>query len=111
MSITKKLEGKEPVDIDKVKNYVVGFVDLYSIVAVPFIRIDGVIRENEQYKLEPNTIPRWKIGRSSLVIAFEVKTEINSLGELIRQIRLYQKYSSSLSLILLSALMILKLIF
>ena len=26
-AITKKLEGKEPVDIDKVKNYVVGFSD------------------------------------------------------------------------------------
>lgn len=82
--------------------YVIGFVDLYVTFSIPSLNIRGIDDANSGYKLELNHIPRWEIHWNKRGIAFEIKTEINSLGELIRQIRLYQNYMPGIDFIVIS---------
>jgi len=73
------------------KEYTIGFVDIYAVCEVPFLDISGL-----KYSLEgldnDSKLPEWYIGLHQKEIAFEIKTSIPSLGELIRQIRMYQTY-------------------
>ncbi len=63
------------------RDFIVGFVDLIAYFDVPCLKI-------EQGK--------WGTGFTRETWAFEVKGTIESVGELIRQIRLYQSYNLDL---------------
>lgn len=82
--------------------FVIGFIDLYVIASIPYLTVDGVTEVEKNYKLEPNIIPKWKVVWWEKEFAFEIKTEISSLGELIRQISLYKNYLPSLNFVVIS---------
>jgi hypothetical protein len=67
------------------RTYVVGFVDFCVGIGRPSVWLDGV----EQARA---FAPSWKISTDRVNLLFEVKTEIRSLGELMRQINLYRAY-------------------
>jgi hypothetical protein len=62
-------------------SYIVGFADMKVDFLIPTL----------QYKIDDNKLSIYK-ERSS--IYFEVKSTISSLGELIRQVRMYQSYTN-----------------
>lgn len=61
--------------------FMVGFMDMLAIYENPILYLDisGIV-------------PKFDVFRYDQYMAFEVKPEIPSLGELIRQIRMYQSY-------------------
>lgn len=70
------------------KDYIIGFVDMFCEFNSPVLSAYGM-------GVFSNTtdIPIFEICHEKKQLAFEIKTSIPSLGELIRQIRMYQNYS------------------
>jgi hypothetical protein len=66
------------------RSFTIGFIDVLMRVSAPELTI--------QERGGTNDLPEWIVVRETANIAFEVKTTIPSLGELIRQIRLYETY-------------------
>ena len=102
---------KPPLDIQLVWEYtvstnnkfVVGFIDMKLVVHDSSLVFWGVKYDQylEKYMLEshlrskkPYFLPSWHIEPRSkrTALYFEVKSTLPSLGELIRQIRMYQEY-------------------
>lgn len=82
--ITKK-QWEKPI---KSNDYIVGFVDMVVHFALPKITLSMKLSENG-WKAE------WgAVYSAENRIDFEVKTEIPSLGELIRQINMYKSYGA-----------------
>lgn len=71
-------------------NFVVGFIDMALTYTVFDLWIKGIKWDNKPKGIE--SAPEWFVGHGRKTIFLEVKTSIRSLGELIRQIRLYQNY-------------------
>lgn len=70
--------------------YIIGFVDLVAHCDV------WDLAEYETQSQYGKWIPDgWKWHNGNMFLCFEVKTVIPSLGELIRQIRMYQEYEKS----------------
>lgn len=72
--------------------YVVGFVDL-------FVKIDIAVGlyshwTKMPYSETPEGLPYWSKVDDRLTYCFEIKSSIPSLGEVIRQIRMYQEYQN-----------------
>ena len=64
--------------------FAVGFADMEIIVSVP---------KELRCCCEDSDLPKWDCGTNNIEsVIFEAKTSIRSVGELIRQIRLYQEY-------------------
>lgn len=93
---------EEPVLSGK---YTIGFIDMRVCFSVPYLDVLHIAWYHTTQKWlpsprddgEPFRLPEWRVVRprlteSSKSICFEVKTSIPSLGELIRQIRMYQSY-------------------
>jgi hypothetical protein len=62
--------------------YIVGFIDLYAEITASRLDIHS----------DGNTLPSWTNYGHSQSFCFEIKSSIPSLGEVIRQIRMYQEY-------------------
>ncbi|MBE9570352.1 MAG: hypothetical protein IMF11_06990 [Proteobacteria bacterium] len=77
---------------DRASNkYVVGFVDLAVSCKIPHIDLENAWES----RVPDDWQPTWTIySHEKTTIYFEVKTEIKSLGELIRQINMYREYAS-----------------
>lgn len=70
--------------------YMIGFVDLvawYTRPALAIVGIDG--RDN---LLDREKLPTWVVYKEKVPVYFEAKTQIGSIGELIRQINMYRQY-------------------
>jgi hypothetical protein len=72
--------------------FMVGFIDMES--NVKYWK-PGVNWDEGGYGREP-VLPYWELYRKNLSMFFEVKTSIPSIGELIRQIRMYQEYADGI---------------
>ena len=74
------------------RNYIVGFIDLAVKVCMPGLDMRGVDMHNRLYDIEQ--LPYWDISicNTEERFFFEVKSKIPSLGEVIRQVRMYQEY-------------------
>jgi hypothetical protein len=68
--------------------FTVGFVDMEVIVEYEVL--------DYSWSNQPRELPSWKLWRQSATILFEVKSSIPSVGEVIRQIRLYQEYKDGI---------------
>lgn len=106
----KDIIWEVPVTTGKGSKYVVGFIDLAVTYTIESIWVTGLdyrvfdlpqrgyrwgIAKNSNYgkpEIEQREKPRWVIDKKDAKVYFEVKSSIPSLGELIRQIRLYQEY-------------------
>jgi len=78
--------------------YVVGFIDFTVRCQIPSLDLRGF----SEYNLHDSWRPEWKITTSRRTFRFEVKTEIPSLGEVIRQINMYREYDSDAKYYLVS---------
>ncbi len=83
-------------------DYIVGFIDLKVIYDYPELILTGVTFSSNSDRISGITwSPKWEIRTIQQghypradPIYFEVKTEIPSLGELIRQINIYREYGA-----------------
>jgi len=75
-----------PITTGRDNKYIVGFIDL----AVRYSITEPYAMQEINYNPGP---PVWRNSVSYESLFFEVKTTIPSLGELIRQIRMYQQYT------------------
>jgi hypothetical protein len=88
-----------PIISDR-NNFTIGFIDMYVYYKLPKLIIGGV-KYKDTYggsisSIDDIKIPlNWEINYTNNKLCFEVKTKIDSLGELIRQIRHYQTYKKS----------------
>jgi len=95
--IMTDLPVRNPISVDKVKwevpimsdKYVVGFVDLMLKWSWDEVTIDT---GGGWAISHPNAKVTWEVKRFSQVVCIEAKSSIPSLGELVRQIRLYEQY-------------------
>lgn len=71
--------------------FTAGFVDMLARYSTPHLRYYPRGTKN-YYNHEHEFLPELEINYESHTMAFEVKPKIPSLGELIRQIRMYQSY-------------------
>jgi len=78
--------------------YVVGFIDFTVRCKIPSLDLRGIWEDN----LHDSWRPEWRITFPKLTFRFEVKTEIPSLGEVIRQINMYREYDSNAEYYLVS---------
>ena len=69
--------------------FAVGFADMEAIV-IPPGRLS--CSWNERHDPQESDLPCWTCDANKESVIFEAKTSIRSVGELIRQIRLYQEY-------------------
>ena len=73
------------------KSYVIGFVDFRAIIKFPITcvveSLSGNYYNSDRYK--------WGVHDDEIIINFEVKSTIPSLGELFRQIQLYKVYDKN----------------
>ncbi|MBI3152767.1 MAG: hypothetical protein HYZ21_11580 [Chloroflexi bacterium] len=90
--IIKIIEKKWDKPITSGSNYIIGFIDLSITYEDYYIEID--LNENDIYKTFTlfEFELKWRILPKNKEVYFEVKTEIPSLGELIRQINTYRNY-------------------
>ena len=82
-------------------NYLIGFVDMALFLRCPQLDVIGIERsEHREPRRVHGDTPRWGVapGRASAQpsLLLEVKPEIRSVGEVVRQIRMYQAYQDSL---------------
>lgn len=81
------------------REYTVGFVDIYATYEMPCLSVKGIEPTGPGYShfalKSDKSLPEWYIHWTDKAVAFEIKTNIPSLGELIRQIRMYQTYLSA----------------
>lgn len=86
--ITKVWE--KPIMSDK---YIVGFVDM----SIEAVNEEICIQYNlvSDYREQKLYLPRWSTATTGFELLIEVKPSIVSVGELIRQIRMYQQYIKS----------------
>jgi len=105
--ISKQIRTKMEVPVISKSNsrhsskYIIGFIDLVATVTPVELKIKGMrwLPPGSDYSDEkllywPDI--RWDIYyklHDAVRLNFEVKTEIKSLGELLRQIRMYQEYT------------------
>lgn len=92
------------------KKYTIGFIDMIITCKVPYLWIDGVDPDSLSIPRGPRSIGggweeklediEWAIYYTDYRIAVEVKPTIPSLGELIRQIRMYETYTGSLPFVI-----------
>jgi hypothetical protein len=83
----KNVTWECPVKSDK---FTVGFIDMRITLLVPCLGIsDKFSFSREQGRAY---VPKWDVYHENYYINFEVKSTIPSLGELIRQVRLYETY-------------------
>jgi hypothetical protein len=81
------------------KGYVIGFVDMLAPYFRPTLEVTGFYTDWNDNRLvgqrlnASNVLPGWGIRHDDRrSVCFEVKSKITSLGDLIRQIHLYQEY-------------------
>lgn len=78
------------------KQYIIGFVDLYITFALPELRLTCLDYDGRRFSFNDDVrSAAFTFGaeyRCWRKLAIEVKTKIPSLGELLRQIRMYQEY-------------------
>lgn len=84
------------------RGYTIGFVDMKVSYEAPSIEGRGYVdrpsySEKHHYELanEHKAAPQWAVEWQKAAYCFEVKSTIPSMGELIRQIRLYQQYEQT----------------
>jgi hypothetical protein len=78
--------------------YIVGFVDFSVRCNMPSLDLRGVGDSH----LPDSWRPEWEVHFINRTFRFEVKTEIASLGEVIRQINMYREYDSDAQYYLVS---------
>jgi len=73
------------------KSYVIGFVDFRAIIKFPITcvveSLSGNFYGSDRYK--------WSLHDGEIIVNFEVKSTIPSLGELFRQIQMYKVYDKN----------------
>jgi len=77
------------------KQYTIGFIDMFVRHSLPTLVADGIwgLYSTESCHLHGEYIPKWECQwRDKGKVAIEIKTAIPSLGELVRQIRMYKTY-------------------
>lgn len=91
--------------------YVVGFIDLLAYVTIPCLELHDISWQRNwtvrgesvwRYVVCADTPPTWIIEGRDGLLAFEVKSSIRSVGEVIRQIRFYQEYEKSMKFVIVS---------
>ena len=88
-----KVDWESTITTGHDNKYIVGFADMkvmysLSILDVSNIKEGGYYGSTSKYK----DLPQWQVWDSKGAVFFEVKSAIKSLGELIRQIRMYEEY-------------------
>lgn len=73
--------------------YVVGFIDLTATVHRPRLYLEYERYHSNAPDYSQYIKTKWEIGERLHTLHFEIKTAIKSLGELVRQIRMYQTYT------------------
>lgn len=102
IKVTKKV-WEQPLTTQR--EYTIGFIDLvvsWKRPMLSYIRPEGLIQthrseaghrwEWNQYAAWEEWQPTWDISFVKQEVAFEVKTTIPSLGELLRQLKLYEQH-------------------
>ena len=92
-----ELPARNPLDLEGTAweipvmsgKYIVGFIDLE--IKCQYDKID-TFNSDECIPGTHRCVVKWETFRTSISAFVEVKTSIPSLGELIRQIRMYQEY-------------------
>lgn len=74
-------------------NFLIGFVDMLVNVSIPC---------NLQLRIENAFLPYWDISKSQKIIIFEAKSTVPSLGEVVRQIRMYEAFIPQAKFIIVS---------
>lgn len=87
---TIKTTWEHPV---KNGNFLIGFVDMFVSISIPY---------HLELRNEMSFLPYWDIKDTKKIIIFEVKSVIPSLGEVIRQIRMYEAFVSQAKFIVVS---------
>lgn len=95
---------KPPLKISDVKweapilgsnHFTIGFIDIlakYTWTELDVIQTNSKYGKIESVSLDERCFPKWRLLEISNLIAFEIKIVIPSLGELVRQVRMYQTY-------------------
>lgn len=79
---------EHPIVTSSKNKYIVGFIDLKADCDIPVRPITPSV-----VTYDAPSCPRWYISTIERTYYFEIKTTINSLGEVIRQIRMYKEYA------------------
>jgi hypothetical protein len=93
--ITKSREKTIKVETNYSKT-VIGFMDFQAIVEVPYLTIETTkwLQDNYSGKDVPDK-PRWYVSsHRDQRLNFEVKSRINNIGQVFRQINLYREYEA-----------------
>jgi len=91
----KKKIWESAISTESRNKFTIGFIDMEAIVNIPQLSIENAYVDSRYYEdiLSPK-LPSWYLGEYPSSILFEVKTKIPSIGELIRQIRMYQEHKN-----------------
>ena len=84
-----KIEWEKPIMSGK---YIIGFIDLVVWYTCPELAIAGLHSVLHNQLEDSNILPSWTLFETDIPVYFEVKTQIESIGELIRQINMYREY-------------------
>jgi len=80
-------------------NFIVGFLDVVATLRYPDLALEGIqldrYTKNKVLGLEKDKAPKLVIEWDEAHFAFEAKTSIKSLGELLRQLNTYKEYFTS----------------
>jgi hypothetical protein len=94
LKVRKKV-WESPVVSEQYKSkYTVGFLDMEVEADIASLVVGHLSEDHYDNDLIGESLPQWYVSSNDrpLHLCFEVKTELPNLGELFRQIRLYQQY-------------------
>jgi hypothetical protein len=93
LTITKRWEY--PITTGQGNKFIVGFIDMLATIPEPRLSVSDITKRSRDgiwYRDSAISLPKWEVYSPSISACFEVKSSIPSLGEVIRQIRMYQQY-------------------
>jgi len=84
-----------PITQEK-SNFIVGFIDMQVSISEPSLHLKYLWGQDSYWKKGEPASGEWSISYQDNYrpLYFEVKTSIPSIGELLRQVRMYQTYTS-----------------
>lgn len=88
------VDWESPITTGRDNKYIVGFADMkvtydiHSLILEPYEEIFF----DHTPSMEKLEIPKWAVTPRRNILFFEVKAAVKSLGELVRQIRMYETY-------------------
>jgi hypothetical protein len=100
-----KKEWEHPITTGSENKFTVGFVDMAVSYGCPSLSVTGLeLKYDDRGKaLGFKVPPSWQIiHNDTKKVCFEIKVSIKSIGELIRQIRLYEVYETRARFIVVS---------